>query len=330
MSKQALDKMVLIADAFDQGAFAGMDRVDTNTVAQTVGLPPKAVARYLARLWDPKQRVGVRLLSKSKTVKQRHDRVYEYPPRIHLPNLAKIRQPEARLVVEAITDHRLPRSFTAAVLYHRLGIPANGGTIRQQGHLPQKLHKALLGHGFTSHRPPGFKEKAIWQPAIWEPPQDREAWPKLFLEQRRLLRNGVRESTIGSHTDAAAKLDGIIHMALEQLDLSRVPYDQRGAVIGAIRNVIRQGFHALLASENEAARATRKPTVNPEVDWQSVLALTDSQLRDFARLMARLSGSERFPNLGAYALRRVLGDSPGAATDGVAVHTKSNEHASAV
>ena len=46
----------------------------------------------------------------AKSVKEWHDRVYEYPPRIRLPDAKKIRQPEARLVVEAIADHRLPRA----------------------------------------------------------------------------------------------------------------------------------------------------------------------------------------------------------------------------
>ena len=117
-----MDKMIAIADAFNRGAFAGMDRVDTDTVARVMGLPSKSVSRLLNRL-------EVRQLTPAKSVKERHDRVYEYPPRIRLPDAKKIRQPEARLVVEAIADRRLPRTFNTALLYRRLGTTLNGGTI---------------------------------------------------------------------------------------------------------------------------------------------------------------------------------------------------------
>ena len=185
MSQPALDKMIAIADAFDRGAFAGMDRVDTDTVAELVGLPSKSVSRLLNSL-------KVRQLTPAKSVKERHDRVYEYPPRIRLPDAKKIRQPEARLVVETIADQRLPRRLNTALLYHRLGQSLNDGTTGPQGHLPPPLHKALLRSGFSSHRPEGFKSKRIWKPATWAPPQDNEDWPAVFLEQRTLRRNGVR------------------------------------------------------------------------------------------------------------------------------------------
>ena len=122
--------MIAIADAFDRGAFAGMDRVDTDTLARVAGLPSKSVSRLLNRL-------EVRQLTPAKSVKERHDRIYEYPPRIRLPDAKKIRQPEARLVVEAIADRRLPRTFNAALLYHRFGTTLNGGTIGPRGHLPK-------------------------------------------------------------------------------------------------------------------------------------------------------------------------------------------------
>ena len=322
MSQPALDKMVAIADAFDRGAFNGLDIVDTDTVARVVGLSSNAVSRLLGRL-------GVKKLKDGRSVKQRHDRVYEYPPRIRLPDSTKIRQPDARLVVEAIADQRLPRKFDTALLYHRLGESINGGTIGPQGHLPRPLHKALLRSGFTSHREEGFKEKAIWQPATWSPPRDSEDWPPLFQRQRKLRERGLRPSAVYRLTDSAAGLEGIIQDAMEQLDLSRVPYDQRGALKGQIHGVIKQAYLALLTAQNETMQAERE-TVNRDVDWQSVLTLSDSQLRNFTRIMARVSQSEAFSDPGAYALRWALENSPGAATDGIAVSIKSNEHASAV
>ena len=322
MSQPALDKMIAIADAFDRGAFAGMDRVDTDTVARVVGLPSKSVSRLLGRL-------EVKKLKDGRSVKERHDRVYEYPPRIRLPDQKKVRQPEARLVVEAIVDHRLPRSFTTGLLYHRLGQPLNGGTIGPQRHLPKSLHKALLRSGFTSHRPEGFKQKAIWQSATWSPPRDKEDWPPLFQKQRKLRERGLRASAVYRLTDSAAGLEGIIQDAMEQLDLSRIPYDQRGALKGQIHGVIQQAYLALLTAQNETMRAERE-TVNRDVDWPSALKLSDSQLRNFTRIMARVSQSEAFSDPGAYALRWALENSPGAATDGIAVNIKSNEHASAV
>ena len=123
----------------------------TGTVATVVGLPSKSVSRLLNSL-------KVRRLTPAKLVKERHDRVYEYPPRIRLPDTKKIRQPEARLVVEAIADQRLPRRFNTALLYHLLGQSLKGGTTGPQGRLPRPIHKALLRSGFTSHRPEGFKE----------------------------------------------------------------------------------------------------------------------------------------------------------------------------
>ena len=55
----------------------------------------------------------------------------------------KMRQPEARLVVEAIADHRLPRRFNTALLYDRLGVTLNGRTIGPRGHLPKPFNEAL-------------------------------------------------------------------------------------------------------------------------------------------------------------------------------------------
>ena len=322
MSQPALDKMVAIADAFDGGAFAGMSKVDTDTVARLVGLPSKSVSRLLNRL-------GVRQLTPGKSVKERPDRIYEYPSRIRLPDAEKIRQPEARLVVEAIADHRLPRAFNTRLLYHRLGYTLNGGTIGVRGHLPKPFHEALLRSGFTSHRPEGFKSKAIWRPATWEPPRDREDWPQLFQEQRRLRQHGVRASTIYRHTDSAAGLDGIIRDAVQQLDLSRIPYDQWGALKGQIHRVIRQGYSALLAVENDAMR-TNHEDADMDVDWQAVSLLNDGQLRNFAKIAARVATSETANNPGAYALRWVQENSLSVGTDGVSVNGKSNEHVSAV
>ena len=168
-----------------------MDKVDTDTVARAVGLPSKAVSRLLTRL-------DVKRLSKGRSVPERHDRVYEYPARIHLPDTKRIRQDEARLIVKAIADHRLPRPFPTGLLYRRLGIPANEGTIGTQGHLLKSLYQALLRLGFTSHRPEGFKDKRRWQPATWEPPRDKEGWPRLFQEQRRLRLHRLRERTLNS------------------------------------------------------------------------------------------------------------------------------------
>ena len=156
MSQPALDKMIAIADAFDRGAFDRINKIDTDTVATVVGLPSKSVSRLLNSL-------EVRRLTPAKPVKERHDRVYEYPPRIRLPDAKKIRQPEARFVVEAIADQRLPQRFNTALLYHLLGQSSNGRTKGPQGHLPRPLHQALLRSGFASHSPEGFKPKRIWQ-----------------------------------------------------------------------------------------------------------------------------------------------------------------------
>ena len=299
-----------------------MDRVDTDTVARVVGLPSKSVSSLLNRL-------GVRQLTPARSVKQRHDRVYEYPPRIRLPDPNKIRQPDARLVIEAITNHRLPRAFNTRLLYHRLGNALSSGTIGARGYLPKPFHQALLRCGFGSHRPEGFKAKAIRKPATWEPPRDKEDWPKLFQEQRRLRQHGVRASTIYRHTDFAARLDGIIHDAVQQLDLSRIPYDKPGALKAQIHRVIRQSYSALLEVENSAMRSNLEDA-GMDVDWQSVSLLNDGQLRNFAKIADRVAKSGTAKNPGAFALRWVQGNSPSARTDGIGVNWKSNEHVSAV
>ena len=322
MSLPALDKMIAIADAFDRGAFAGMDKVDTDTVASAVGLPSPTVSRLLKNL-------NVKQLTKAESCKVRHDRVYEYPARIRLPDTKKIRQAEARLVVEAIADHRLPRSFTTDLLYHRLGGSLIEGTIGPQGHLPKSLHQALLRVGFASHRPEGFKAKRRWRPATWEPPRDREDWPKLFQEQRRLRLHGMRASTIYRHTDSAARLDGIIYDAVQELDQLRIPYDQKGALKEQIHKVIKKAYTALLTADNDTMRAQRED-VDMHVDWLAVAMLDDGQLRNFARIAANRAQSGAQTNPGAYALRWVHGNSPSAMADGVTVNGKSNVHASAV
>ena len=322
MSLPALDRMIAIADVFDRGTFAGMDKVDTDTVARAVGLASPTVSRLLKNL-------KVKQLTEAKSRRERHDRVYEYPARIRLPDTKKIRQAEARLVVEAIADRRLPRSFTTTVLYHRLGESLIKGTTGPRGHLPQSLHKALLRVGFASYRPEGFKQKQRWQPATWEPPRDREDWPKLFQEQRRLRLHGMRASTIYRHTDSAARLDGIIVDAVEKLDQLRVPYDQKGALKEQIHGVIRRAYSALLTADNERMRAERED-VDMHVDWQAVAMLDDGQLRNFARVAARVTLSGSQANPGAYALRWVHGNSLSAMADGTTVNGKSNVHASAV
>ena len=283
MSQPALDKMIAIADAFDRGAFDRIDKIDTDTVATVVGLPSKSVSRLLNSL-------EVRRLTPAKLVKERHDRVYQYPPRIRLPDAKKIRQPEARFVVEAIADHRLPRRFNTALLYYLLGQSSNGSTKGPQGHLPRPLHQALLRSGFASHRPEGFKPKRIWQPATWAPPQDKEGWPAIFLQQRTLRRNGVRVSTIYRITDAAAGLGGIIQMAMEQLDLSRIPYDQQGALNRQVRAVTKDIYFEWLRAGNEARSAERQEH-DQTVDWQSVAMLPDTHLRNFVRTAARVAAS---------------------------------------
>ena len=323
MSLPALDKMIAIADAFDKGAFAGMNVVDTDTVARTVGLPAEAVSRLLSST-----SLNVKRITEGKSVKQRHDRIYEYPPRIRFPDAKKIRQPGARLVVEAIADHRLPRSFTTGLLYHRLGSALTGGTIGPRGHLPKSLHEALLRSGFTSHRPEGFKPKAIWRPATWEAPWDREDWPELFKEQRRLRLHGMGLSAIYRHTDSAARLDGIIKDAVQELDLSGIPYDQKGELKKQIHRVIKQAYSALVTDQNKKMRAERE-AVDIDVDWEAVATLTAEQLQTFAKVANRVARSRANPNPGAYALSWVQGNLLGAGIDGVAVNG-TNEHVSAV
>ena len=312
MSQPALDKMIAIADAFDRGAFEGLDRVDTDTVARVVGLPSKSVSRLLNRL-------EVRQLTPAKKVRERHDRVYEYPPRIRLPDAKKIRQPEARLVVEAIADHRLPRTFNTRLLCTRLGESLNGGKISVRGHLPKPLHEALLRSGFTSHRPEGFKRGSTWRPATWAPPQNKEDWPGVFLEQRTLRRNGVRVSTIYRITDSAAGLEGIIQDAMEQLNPSRNPYGQRGALKRQIRGVIRDAYLAWLRADNQARSAERQDQ-DQTVDWQSVAMLPEAHLRNFVRIAARVAASGANENPGAYALRWVLENQGIAGTNDVGVN----------
>ena len=313
MSQPALDKMISIADAFDRGAFAGMDIVETVMVAQVTGLPATTVSRLMNKL-------KIKQLSPAESKKERHDRVYEYPPRIRLPDTERIRQSETRLVVEAIADHRLPRSFNTRLLYHRLGDALSGGTISGRGHLPKPLHEGLLRNGFTSYRPEGFKPKRTMKQATWLPPRSREDWPPLFQRQRKLRDRGVRASAVYRLTDSAAGLNGIIQDAMKQLDLSRVPYDKRGALKTQIHGVIKQAYLALLDAQNGANRYEPE-TVNQDVDWQSLLRLSDIQLRNFARIMAHPPQSESNP--GAYALRWALENSPSADTDGIAVGIKS-------
>ena len=221
MGQPALDRMIAIADVFDRGTFAGMGKVDTDSVAAAVGLPPTSVSRLLTAL-------EFKCLSERRSVKVRNDRVYEYPPRIRLPDLKRVRNPDTHLIVEAIADNRLPRRFSTRLLYLRLGADLTQGTIGPQGPLHKSIHKSLERLGFTSHRPPGFKPQRVVHPATWRQPV---LWNTLFVEQRRLRRNGLTVSAVLRMTDAAAKLGGVVNIALEQLDFSRIPYD-RGRVEG--------------------------------------------------------------------------------------------------
>ena len=207
MSQPALDNMIAIADAFDRGAFAALDSVDTDTIARAVGLPSKSVSRLLRRL-------GVSQLS----------------------------------------------------------------------------------------------------PATWAPPLNKDDWPALFLEQRTLRRNGVPVSTIYQITDAAAGVDGIVQMAMEQLNLSGIPYDQRGALRRQIPRVIKDIYLEWLKADNEVRSAERQDQ-DQAVDWPSVAMLPPDRLRNFARIATRVAASGTNANPGAYALRWVLENQGRSGTD---------------
>lgn len=308
MSQPALDKMIAITDAFDRGAFVGLDKVDTDSIAAVVGFPASTVSRLLRVL-------NFTCVSERRRVPVRHDRVYEYPPRIRLPDLKRVKQPDARLVLGAISEHRLDRRFTTGVLYTRVGTSLSRGTIGPRGHLPANLHKALMRCGFSSHRPEGFKSKRVVYPATWQQPAE---WPALFLEQRRLRRSGLRVSAVYRVTDAAAKLDDVVNRAMKRLDGLRVPYDKRGALKSAIQEIIKDAWTAFISAETttlhrervEGSRSTQ------DVDWAVVAKLTDVHLRNFVQIAARVSASETNDNPGAFALAWVQQNLPSAGTDG--------------
>ena len=308
MSQPALDKMIIIADAFDRGAFVGLDKVDTDSVASAVGLPPASVSRLLRPL-------GFTLISDRRRVSVRNDRVYEYPARIKLPGLEGVKQADARLIVEAIADHRLPRQFSTSLLCTRLGNSLTQHTIGTQGHLPKKLHRALSGLRFTSHRPPGYKPQQVVHPATWRPPAD---WPSLFVEQRSLRRSGLRVSSIYRMTDAAAKLDTVVNRAMKRLDAIRVPYDKRGAMKAVIQEIIKDAWNAFTEAETATWRQERvgETRVTQDVDWGAVVNLPDGHLRNFVQIAARVAASETNDNPGAYALAWVQQNLPSAGTDG--------------
>ena len=278
MSQPALDKMIAIADAFDRGAFVGLDKIDTDSVATAVGLPSASVSRLLSPL-------GFTCLTTRKKVPVRKDRVYEYPPRIKLPDLKRMKQADARLIVEAIADHRLPRLFSTSLLYSRLGNSLSDYTIGPQGHLPGSTHKALARLGFTSHRPPGFKSQNVVHPATWRPPVD---WPALFVEQRSLRRSGLRVSSIYRMTDAAAKLDPVVNRAMKRLDAIRVPYDKRGAMKAVIQEIIKDAWTAFISAETATLHRERVggSRTTQDVDWTAVAKLTDGHLRNFVQIAA--------------------------------------------
>jgi hypothetical protein len=300
VSQPALDKMIAIADAFDRDAFAGVDKVDTDSVAAVVEMPSSIVSRLMHRL-------GFDQVSPRRNVPVRNDRVYEYPARIKLPDLKGIRNPDTRLIVEAIADHRLPRQFSIALLYSRLGDALSDYTIRETGRLPEGLRKSLANLGFTSHRPPGFKKKNVIYPATWRRPMH---WPSLFVEQRRLRRNGLGVSAVLRMTDAAARLGAMINIALEQLDYQGVPYDRKGALKAAIRAIITDAFDEWLPKQH-----SRQGQVPAKIDWTAVSNLSDGHLRNFASIAARMDATGADDNPGAYALRWVLENLPGAGTD---------------
>ena len=307
MSQPALDKMIAIADAFDRGAFVGLDKVDTDTIASVVGLPSTSVSRLLKPL-------GFFCITKRRLVPVRNDRVYEYPARIKLPDLKRVKQQDARTIVEAIADHRLPRQFSTSVLYIRLGTSLNEYTIGPQGHLPESLHKALARLGFTSHRPAGFKSKPAIHPATWRPPIE---WPRLFVEQRSLRRSGLRVSSVYRMTDAAAKLDNVVNRAMKRLDAIRVPYDRRGAMKAVIQEIIKDAWTAFINAETASLQRERVEgrKVTQELDWAAVANLQDGHLRNFVQIAARVSASRTNDNPGAYALDWVRQNLPGAGTD---------------
>ena len=300
MSQPALDKKIEIADAFDRGAFAGIDKVDTDSIAAVVGMKSWAVSRLLKTM-------GFERVTRYRSVPVRKDRVYEYPARVKLPSLKRIRNEDARTIVEAIGEHRIPRQFTTSLLYSRLGHTLSDYTIGLKGHLPKGLHGSLGRLGFTNHRPTGFKSKNETFPATWRAPLE---WPALFAEQRKMRRNGLRVSSVLRATEYAAKLGPLINIALEHLDMESIPYDRRGALRAAIHSIIVDAFDEWLPQQHgQRARMMEK------VDWEAIANLSETHLRNFASIAARVDASGANDNPGAYALRWVLENLPGAGMD---------------
>ena len=107
--------------------------------------------------------LGFKEVRKTSSYKVRVARVYEYPPRIKLPDLKKVKNPDTRLIIEAIADHRLPRQFSVHLLHARLGqsltvVLKNA----RPHHLPNNLHNNLTRWGFTSYLPEEAESVTPW------------------------------------------------------------------------------------------------------------------------------------------------------------------------
>ena len=214
-SRHALDLRIEIAELFDTGRL--IDRVQVDELTNLVNAHQNSATRAI-------------LLLDFKTVEKRNrtmqTELSRYAPPRTWPNLTGRSSPLTHSIKELFVSERYTGRCSAADL-----APLVGASVESVGRSMKALGFKLVKRQHVKH--------VGWRSAIVEPPRD---WPPLFERQRELRRAGLSAGAVTRATDAAADVEDIIKQAVQRLDVSDIPLNQRGMLKRSIKDVIRDVY----------------------------------------------------------------------------------------
>lgn len=294
-----LDLRIEIAELFDSGVFTGTTPLD-EIVAQSRAASSQGARSAILALGFTKV--------KSRTKKMKPIPARWEPPR-KLPDLSGRHSALTHAVRELFISGAAKGRCYASELPH-LADASDESARRVLKSLRFKVVKQA------------YKKHVGWESETWRPPRN---WPALFVRQRTLRRNGLSANAIIGLTDAAAGVEAILRDASTNLLLQGIPVDQRGRMRREVKRVIQEMFaqdRQTVAVAELAAKLGMKTTSGPdrllaEVDnlrtpdpaeqkaYNEIARMSDDQMRQCVRILARQSSRQDAMGPAAYALRWV-------------------------
>ena len=294
-----LDLRIEIAELFDSGVFTGTTPLDAIVAQSRAASPQGARSAILA--------LGFTMV-KSRTRIMRPVPARWEPPR-KLPDLSGRHSPLTHAVRELFISGAAKGRFHAVDL-----APLAEASDESARRVLKTLRFKVVKRAYKKH--------VGWQSETWRPPRN---WPDLFVRQRTLRRNGLSANAIIGLTDAAAGVEAILRDASTNLLLQGIPVDRRGRMRREVKSIIREMFaqdRQTIAPAELAAKLGMKTTSGPDrllaevgnllvpdpaeqAAYNEIARMSDDQMRQCVRIMARQSARKDAMGPAAYALRWV-------------------------